>query len=359
MTQNIMAMSKPTSDKSVVVRKKQQSNLVLDEDTAKTWIKQSNNVTTMMADYNVIQMRILVIVTEAMQQAIEGKINQHNTAQLDLFQNEMDRYGKITIAVPMKNFGVKANHYPDLRSALENFSKISVQFRVDSPLAGKNATKFTHLMDVTIPEKYQKSVVFNIDKEVAERFLNVQGGFTKFIKEVVFALDSPYNIKFYYMCCSWLAKGGWSMKMEDLREWLCIGSKYKEFKDFNRRILKPTQEALEQNANCWFEYTPVFADGEKQPRRIDFKIFRNAMTVEEEQYFDSHVNQLRDLMFTHFQIQDAEFNEILPLLTLYNIEKALQKYIELSIYFQDHAEEINNKKQYMLKSMKNYLDPQF
>ena len=352
-------MTKPTTNRSVVVRKKQGSNLVLDEDSVRTWIKQSNNITTMMADYNVIQMRILAIVTEAMQEAINGRINKHNTAQLDLFQNEMDRYGKITIAVPMKNFGVKANHYSDLRLALESFSKISVQFKVDSPLAGKNATKFTHLMDVTIPEKYQKSVVFNIEKEVAERFLNVQGGFTKFIKEVVFALDSPYNIKFYYMCCSWLAKGGWSMKMQDLRDWLCLEDKYKEYKDFNRRVLKPTQEALEQNANCWFEYSPVYAEGEKQPYRIDFKIFRNAMTVEEEQYFDSHVNNMRNLMFTHFQVQDADFKEILPLLTLYNIEKAQNKLMELFVYLQDHAEEINSKKDYLIQSMRNYLDPQF
>lgn len=356
MTPNIMAMNKPVS-KSVVVRKKQQTDLVLDDDSVKTWIKQSNNVTNMMADYNVIQMRILVIVMEAMQEAINGNINHHNSAQLELFQNDIDRFGKITIAVPMKNFGVKSNHYAELRSALETFSKISVQFKVDSPYAGKNATKYTHLMDVTIPEKYQKSVVFNIDKDIAEKFLNVQGGFTKFLKEVVFALDSPYNIKFYYMCCSWLAKGGWSMKMEDLREWLCIGSKYKEFKDFNRRILKPTQENLEKNANCWFEYKPVFVDGEKQPRRIDFKIFRNAMTVEEEKYFNSHVQNMKTLMFTHFQIGDADFNKILPLLTLYNVEKATEKLMDLFIYLQEHADEIINKKEYLMKSLITYLDP--
>ena len=357
MTQNIMAMNKPVS-KSVVVRKKQPASLVLDEDSVKTWIKQSNNITNMMADYNVIQMRILVIVMEAMQEAINGNINRQPTTQLDLFQNDIDKYGKITIAVPMKNFGVKSNHYAELRTALENFSKISVQFKVDSLYAGKNATKYTHLMDVTIPEKYQKSVVFNIDKEIAEKFLNVQGGFTKFLKEVVFALDSPYNIKFYYMCCSWLAKGGWSMKMEDLRQWLCIGDKYKLFKDFNRRVLKPTQEVLEQNANCCFEYTPVFDEGEKQPRRIDFKIFRNVMTVEEEQYFEAHVQNMRNLMFTHFQIEDKVFSkDIKPLLTLYNIEKATNKLMELFVYLQENAERISYKKEYLIKSMIEYLDP--
>ncbi len=360
MTQNIMAMNKPTSiNKSVVVRKKQQAKLVLDDDSAKTWITQSNNVTNMMADYNVIQMRILVIVMEAMQEAINGNINRQSTAQLDLFQNDIDKYGKISIAVPMKNFGIKSNHYAELRSALETFSQISVQFKVNSPYAGKNATKYTNLMSVTIPEKYQKSVVFNIEQEIAEKFLNVQGGFTKFLKEVVFALDSPYNIKFYYMCCSWLAKGGWSMKMDDLRKWLCIGNKYKEFKDFNRRVLKPTQEALEQNANCWFEYTPVFEEGEKQPRRIDFKIFRNVMTVDEEQFFNSHVNNIRDLLFVHFQVEDSEFSKIFPLLTLYNIDKATNKLMDLFVYLREHAEEITNKKEYVIKSMINYLDPRF
>ena len=109
---------------------------------------------------------------EAMQEAINGNINHHNSAQLELFQNDIDRFGKITIAVPMKNFGVKSNHYAELRSALETFSKISVQFKVDSPYAGKNATKYTHLMDVTIPEKYQKSVVF---KEIEGVFSEEEG----------------------------------------------------------------------------------------------------------------------------------------------------------------------------------------
>ena len=83
------------------------------------------------------------------------------------------------------------------------------------------------------------------------------------------------------------------------------------------------------------------------------------MTVEEEQYFDSHVNNMRNLMFTHFQVQDADFKEILPLLTLYNIEKAQNKLMELFVYLQDHADEINSKKDYLIQSMRNYLDPQF
>lgn len=355
---NTMDMNKPKT-KSVVKRNKQQS-LILDDDNSKTWIKQSNSITNMMANYNVIQLRILTIIVEAMQEAINGNINHKPNQQLELFQNEITQFGKLQIAVPMTNFGVKHNHYSELRLALEEFSRIPVQFKVDDPIAGKNATKYTHLLDVTIPEKYQKSVVFNIDKEVAERFLNTQGGFTKFIKEVVFRLDSPYNIKFYYMCCSWLSKGGWSMKVEDLRNWLCIGDKYKDFKDFNRRILKTTQVELEEHANCWFEYTPVFTDDSKQPSRIDFKVFRNAYTLEEQRYINYHVTNIKNLMANHFEVSEREFNKnIEPLLTLYNVEKALTKLSELFMYINDHGDTIGNKKEYLLKALINYLDPHF
>lgn len=346
------------NNKSVVRKKKEQQSLVLDD--AKTWINQSNNITNMMADYNVMQLRILVILMEAMQEAIDGSITHRPNHQLELFQNEIAKSGKLQIIIPMKNLGVKTNHYGELRLALEEFSKIPVKFKVDDPYAGKNATKYTHLFDVTIPEKYQKSVVFNMEREVAERFLNMQGGFTKFLKEVVFALDSPYNIKFYYMCCSWLAKGGWSMKIDTLRDWLCVGDKYKNFKDFNKRVLKPTQENLEQNANCWFEYTPVFTDDNKQPSRVDFKIFRNVMDDNEQKYFDSNVQNIKNLMFMHYKISDSEFHKyIYPLLTLYNVQKATEKLMELFMYVQDHQNEIKNEKEYLLKSMINYLDPHF
>ena len=149
------------------------------------------------------------------------------------------------------------------------------------------------------------------------------------------------------------------MKYEDLRNWLCVGDKYKEFKDFNRRVLKPTQETLEQRSNCWFEYTPIFDPDNKQPKRIDFKIFRNAMTIEEERFFQSHVNNIRNLMFAHYQVTEKDFHDIEELLTLYNIEKATNKLMELFMYIQDHGDTINNKKEYRLKAMIRYLDPHF
>lgn len=348
--------NKTKKDRSVVVRKKK--SLVLDDDKIKTWIKQSNTITTMIADYNLIQVRALVILVEAMQQAINGLIDHRQNEQLSLFQNDLDKYGKLNIIIPMKNFGVPAYRYAELKAALKEFSNIPVEFKVDSVYAGKNATKYTHLLDVTIPEKYQKSVEFSIDKDVAEKFLNMQGGFTKFLKEVVMALDSPYNIKFYYMCCSWLAKGGWTMKYDDLRNWLCLGEKYKEFKDLNRRILKPTQENLEQHSNCWFEYNPVFVGDEKTPKRINFKIFRSPYTVEEEQRFEKQTDYLRNLLFTYFQIQDRDFSQqILPLLTLYNLESATTKLTEISLYIQEHADTIRDKKKYALTSMVDFLTP--
>ena len=81
------------------------------------------------------------------------------------------------------------------------------------------------------------------------------------------------------------------------------------------------------------------------------------MTVEEEKYFNSHVQNMKTLMFTHFQIGDADFNKILPLLTLYNVEKATEKLMDLFIYLQEHADEIINKKEYLMKSLITYLDP--
>ena len=346
--------NKTKKNRSVVVKKKP---LVLD-DEIKTWIKQSNTITNMIADYNLIQVRALVILVEAMQQAINGAIDQRPNEQLSLFQNEIDKYGKLNIIIPMKNFGVPPYRYTALKAALKEFSNIPVEFKVDSVYAGKNATKYTHLLDVTIPEKYQKSVEFSIDKEVAEKFLNMQGGFTKFLKEVVMALDSPYNIKFYYMCCSWLAKGGWTMKYEDLRTWLCLGDKYQEFKDLNKRVLKPTQENLEKHSNCWFEYNPVFVGDEKVPRRINFKIFRSSYTVEEEQRLETQTNYLRDLLFKHYQIQDRDFSQqIKPLLTLYNVERAITKFMEISMYIQEHTKDIHDKKKYVLACLVDDLTP--
>ena len=61
--------------------------------------------------------------------------------------------------------------------------------------------------------------------------LNVDKGFTQFIKEIAFNASSKYTIRLYMLISSWKNKGGFSIDMGKFRKWLKLENKYNDYKD--------------------------------------------------------------------------------------------------------------------------------
>lgn len=348
--------------KSIVKRKRPVIILdggVITEDPSSlgTWLYQSNVITNMIADYQVIHMRILVTFMETIQDSIKKSINKVPQNQLALFHTQDLVSSKIRVEIPLKNFGISHNNYPLLKRALIDLASIPVLLPVEDPVVGKKALMAAGLFIAIMPEKYDRMVAIEIDKRVAEALVNMDGGYTSFMKETVLNLSNKNAIKFYFKCCSWLVKGGFSMEVSKLREWLCVKDKYSSYLEFSRKVLKTAQKQLEEHANCWFEFLPEYRNNEKEPFRINFKVFRNAYTAEEQKEIDTKVAYLKMLWERYFDFSETEYQQIYPLLTLYNLTGTMNKTTELNMYLSANATKIKDKKSYCFESLHNYLLP--
>lgn len=309
----------------------------------------------MVADYQVIHMRIIVTFMEAIQNVVISNIKGDKTGQLALFRST-DTNGNYRVEVPLKNFGVNPNNYPLLKQAMKDLTGIRVELPVSDPVVGNRALFLGGLFNAIIPEKYGRMCAFEIDPRVAEAIVDTNRGYTKFIKETVMGISNKMAVKLYLKCCSWLSKGGFSITIPNLRKWLCIEDKYTSYKDLNK-LLKSAQKCLEEKANCWFSFSPVYRNNEKEPYKINFKIFRNAYTVEEQAEIDRTGAQMKELWFRHFGFGDTECENLFIHFTLYNLDGIKQKTVELYEYVMNNKSKIKDVKKYCFDSLMNYFLP--
>lgn len=230
-----------------------------------TWLKQPNIITLMSCDLNKMQMRAIIILIESLQEDINKRIGGAPFAQLSLFQDE-DEDKVVKINIPIRSFGVKPNHYPELRNAIKDLAKIPVEIDIEHPETGE-ATFNTNLLSAIIPIEgsQRKNVIFRIEREVAKCLLSIDFrgklGYTRYIKEIALTARSKYTIRMYMLIASWRDRGGFSMEVEKFKHWLQIDeNEYQEWKDIERRVIKTAEEELHEKADCWFHYSPVYLE---------------------------------------------------------------------------------------------------
>lgn len=318
-----------------------------------TWLKQSNIVTLMSYDFKTIQIRVLIALIEKMQGAIEESIlRKVSVQQLSLFQEFSDKE-KIFFTIRYKDLGISPDQYPEVRSALKQLATIPVEFDTKDPATGADSWAVSGLFKAYIPKtNYNKTFTIEMDKEVAQNFVNVDRGFTKFIKEIAFSSQSKYTVRMYMLISSWKDKGGFSIKTEKFRKWLRLEDKYPNFKDLYKRIIRPVYEELFEKANCWFEMAEVYKnDDDKEPYKLNFKVIRSALSPKEKEQLEAQITQIKNLSFRYLQMEDKHFENIIPLINLNNCTKVLTKVMELAKYVSEHRKEIQSVPNYCTQAI--------
>lgn len=83
----------------------------------------------------------------------------------------------------------------------------------------------------------------------------VGDGFTQYRKTIAISLNSMYSKRMYELCCKWIDKEGFTMRLEDLRKILNIENKHEKLVNLKKRVLDHAQTELEEKADVWFSYT--------------------------------------------------------------------------------------------------------
>lgn len=358
---------KPKDNKKVVkgevVRErkgKERTNLPVKLPDHTTWLKQPNIITLLSYDFKTLQIRILISIIEKLQSSIEQSINKVAFEQLSLFKEFNDK-NKLLLSIPTKDFGIGPESYPELRAALREMASIPVEFDAEDPVTGADSFAISGLFKAYIPkESHSRSITIEIEKQVAKNLVNVDRGYTKFIKEVAFKTQSKYTVRFYMLISSWVDKGGFSITIAKFRKWLKLENKYKDYKDLYKRVIRPVYEELFENANCWFEVAEVYkGETDTEPHKLRFKVIRAAYTYKEKEYMKSHTNQLKEMLRTHFKMEDKHLNKIIPLLNLSNINVVINKVIFLREHLMKHAKDITSIPDYCTGAILNTINEPF
>lgn len=262
-----------------------------------------------------------------------------------------DYSDRIRVDIAYRDLGVSPDQYKEVKSMVRKLISIPVEFDVKDPITGEESWSITGLFTkANIPKTpYSRGFSLEMDREVAKVFINVDRGFTRYIKEIALRAQSRYTIRMYMLISSWKEKGGFSIYVDRFRKFLKLEDKYPEFKDLYRRVIRPVYEDLFEQADCWFEMAEVYRNsGDTQPYKLNFKVIKSALSKKEEELLKGQKKMITNFCSLHFAMKDEHLQQFIPQITLNNYKAVVTKMLYLGEYVRDNWNKISNKAEYCL-----------
>ena len=337
-----------------------------------TWLLAPLTLTLMRHNYTSVQNKVLMSILECLQDILRKILDQSNgggggVRDLSLLQRGeiANEKGGLSFNLDFKTFGIDRNHYNELRSSLRMLPGIPVEIPFKSK-EGKRYIKVTSLCDVFIPEeKYKTYVVVHIDKEVAEKLVSFELGWHRLGKEVVTSSNNKYTQRIYMYITAWTRAGRSIMSSQELRKWLQLEDKYREFRKLAARVLDPAQKELEELAkagycDCYFTYQKKYTGSRKsgEPDQIEFHIFKSPKLAgnEEQAVYDRQYAHLQELIMKHFGFTQQEIESLMKRVNEENVTEMMTKVSSIYMLVKnDKKGEIKDIKAYVYKAMDNFL----
>ena len=320
------------------------------------WLKQSNLITLMNMDYSVIQLRTLVCVVEKIQGIMEEVLLGRHFEQLSLFP-ELQRQGKLTLMVKYADLGVKPYQYKEVKAMLKELATIAVELDSKDPISGDDCWTIKGLMTPYVRENaYSKFFTIDVDRDIVKLFLEINCGFTKYMKQIAVRSQSKYTIRIYSLISAWKNKGGFSIRLDKFRKWLGIQNKYPSYNDLYRRTIKVAYEELHENADCWFEVAEVY-DGplSKEPYKLNFTVVSSFLIESEKAIYEKGIESIGNMLRSHVHMSETKISRLVKMITPENIQEAMIKLTEVISYVKDNFSTIKHPEEYCEKSMTSFL----
>lgn len=357
---------------------KKETKIIKEDEFQSTFISskslvQSSTITFASYDFTLTQSKILAQIIEELQFYIKeaitnekNRINREPSIFSDKdFVDENDPT-VIRFRISLSKLSSSCMNYRNVKAAAYAMSTIPVEI----PYYDKNGQpwkEISSLCKVRFPEKKQISEIeIVINRETAKYLLDVKTkGYTEYLKEVIDNSKNQYTPRLYMLLCAYVKrKAIVNITMKDLRKLLKLESKYKVYRDFENRVLKPALEDLKKQAednisDFYFTYEKGYKEGKRRAGEPDFIIFTiNQVTTEEEVDEDLLLKRkyIFDLLRSeHFMMEEKKALDLCERITDENKMTVLEKIMELSETFRKNKN-ITNRSQYAFKSLNNILE---
>lgn len=327
--------------------------------TSYTKIKHPNLFIDMRSAYSYTQFIALFRIAISLQPIIQTNFNNPNNAisirSKNVYWDKESR--TVEIVLPLRDFGVKPEHYNALERALLDMSRISVTFPQKSALTNEELTATGGLCHVAIERrnKRRQNAHFFFHEQIVQTIINPRNGFSQILKETVEKVSSIYTAKLYFNICRWADKGQWVVTYLELRSILNVDStKYNSYHDFRKRILKSSADALMNKTNYWFTFYERFPQRSKVPDIIYFTIHNGQLNDQEKRDYENRMNRIKDIS-SHLGISPRSMNPIIEKITPQNSRYIYEKHNELLAYIGENETLITNRAAYYRQAMQNIV----
>lgn len=309
-------------------------------------IVQSYYSTLIRADLSIIQLRIFVIIVRRCRALVYGKkYSKLLASQIDTSSLNMD------FAVPFKTLLGKSHNYSSLHVALaemEDCWKVSWWSREDK------VWRFSSWVN-NVEVNYREGLVrFSSPRWLVDYITDFsQGGFREYTFEKAMSLRNPNAARLYIIACS-LSKP-WAFDIDMLKKTLGLDGKYKNFSQFERRVLKPSQVELEKKGCNSFKYTVQRKGGKKgTPVKVTLIPVKNEKSLSDAMFirsFREDVPQLlSSILAQRFRFSNAELAHNKNTLAAFS---HIKNYEEKFIDIVDRAQRKQKNHGYIVNAMKS------
>lgn len=351
-----------------------------------SWLIQPTALTFMRHDYTLMQQRIYATIISCLQGAfLEAKNSVFNHAYEEnslLYKNSWAEYerdfeekdvrtDRLTRAVPikikMKDFNVPRTQYQDLKDSLITFGYSPVGIQIPDR-RGNIWVEYACLCKMRIPVKLKKIThVYAVFERAAaiEMFNAMHAGYTKFLKDVILFTRSKYTSRFYLFLSAYANKRSCFTPYEDLRKYLRLNVKYKDYNYFKRDILDVAAAELKTMyeaglSNLCFTFSPEqrisSTSGGKEIIGITFQITRadNIKDIEIPFYDDARKRNINKLLREYCGCTPESSEKIASEVTEENYQKVSEKVMFLAEKFAAEDTRIYAREAYTIKTFDNF-----
>lgn len=286
----------------------------------RTTLYVSNHLVNARYNYSMIQERIFNYVIFYCQKYIDQVKAGVPVVQIDMFSN-LDHATEINIPICLSHVSAP-DMYDHVRDAALKMCSVVVSTREEG--------KWTHwqgmFKKLSVPEDLKRSKYIHavMDIEVAKMIISmrtkmVEGrtvpiNYTTFLYEVALNTKNKYTPRMYKLISSYKKRGEFKYTVEELRDLLGLGTKYKDTEALKRRILKPVMEELKKDADIYFDME--LSDFEiKEGNKViayNFKIQTHDSNLHYVKYKKDIINNIIYMLKAEYQFTSNHIEEVRP-----------------------------------------------
>lgn len=316
---------------------------------------QSNNFTLSKVNFtSVYQKRLVYSIIDSISPYLRKELNSdsfESSYEKGLFDIDRITYRK-------QDLEPLTSNYKHLRKAIEELTTKSITIETEDSIIG---TSFVLRYEW---KKGSEFIQLSIDRQLYEFLFDLSKGYALLEMKTALSLPSVYSMKIYELLAKWRKRPKFYISIEELRFITNTEKKYPNFFDFNKRVLSPAKNHLDESniTDLRFNY-----EVKKQGRSIvGVWIYviktNNSIEVRKEteqvspRWVLSH-KVIEELKAIGIDINNTITEITLKFSSIYNHDD--DKIIEKLQYFEEKGEQavgLNKMPSYVVKSMKNAIE---